>query len=87
MNERHAKDLAYGAYLLVGRLRGNGDQIINFIEQDVIDEALLTRGVDGLVTLTAYLVNRAVDLLNLEEDLLHELIPEAIKETLGALHR
>ncbi|MGA5537351.1 hypothetical protein [Mycolicibacterium nivoides] len=84
MNERHARDLAYGAYLLVGRVRDSGDQIISLIEQDVIDQASLTRSVDGLVTLTAYLVNRAVESLGLEEDLLHELIPEAIKETLGS---
>lgn len=84
MNNQHAKDLAYGAYLLVGRLRDSGDQIFNFLAEESIDEPAVQRCVDGLVTLSIYLLNRASAAFGLDPETALELIPDGVEEFLGA---
>ncbi|QQG96049.1 hypothetical protein HBE99_03565 [Mycobacteroides chelonae] len=83
MNDHHAKDLAYGAYLLVGRLRNSGDQMVNFLEQETLDESSFSSCVDGLVVLCVYLINRFIEVFESDQDKALELIPDNIQETLG----
>lgn len=83
MNEQHAKDLAYGAYLLVGRLRNSGEQIINFLEAETLDEHKFSLCADGLVTLSAYLVDRYIEAFDSDQDAALELIPGNVQKALG----
>ncbi|SKF92888.1 Uncharacterised protein [Mycobacteroides abscessus subsp. massiliense] len=83
MDDQHAKDLAYGAYLLVGRLRNSGEQIIDLLEAETIDEPSFSLCVDGLVTLSAYLIDRFIEAFDLDQDAAFDLIPDGIQEALG----